>query len=199
MQLREIHIDRFGAAYDLKITGLKPGVNVLYGPNEKGKTTLIQFIRRVLFGFQSKKNENSYDSGDSGLGGRLVVETSRGETAVVYRKKGPRGGPVTVSFGDEVLEGASAIEQVAGQATPDLFRNIYAFTLDELQGLDTLEVDKVKGRIYGAGLGLGGVSLAEVMKTLDDQRGQLFKGRGTQPRLNGLQQEYERESGWEEW
>lgn len=192
MQLREIHIDRFGAAYDLKITGLKPGVNVLYGPNEKGKTTLIQFIRRVLFGFQSKKNENSYDSGDSGLGGRLVVETSRGETAVVYRKKGPRGGPVTVSFGDEVLEGASAIEQVAGQATPDLFRNIYAFTLDELQGLDTLEVDKVKGRIYGAGLGLGGVSLAEVMKTLDDQRGQLFKGRGTQPRLNGLQQEYER-------
>ncbi len=192
MQLREIHIEQFGATRDLKITGLSPGVNVLYGPNEHGKTTLIQFVRRVLFGFTSRKNENSYDSGVGTLGGRVHVETQRGEIAVIARKKGPRGGQVTVAFGDEVLEGHSAIDQVTGQASADLFRNIYAFTIDELQGLDTLEVDKVKGKIYGAGLGLNQVSLAEVMKGLEDQRDKLFKSRGSNPKLNELQREYER-------
>ena len=58
MQLREIHIDGFGVFHNKLVTGLKPGLNIVYGKNEFGKTTLLEFIRRVLFGFPTKAKNN---------------------------------------------------------------------------------------------------------------------------------------------
>ena len=51
MRISEIHIDGFGILADKHIIGLIPGINAIYGPNEFGKSTLLAFIRRILFGF----------------------------------------------------------------------------------------------------------------------------------------------------
>jgi uncharacterized protein YhaN len=47
-------VDGFGALRDREIDGLDPGLNVLAGPNEAGKTTQLAFLRYVLFGFPKR-------------------------------------------------------------------------------------------------------------------------------------------------
>ena len=73
MQLREIHIEGFGIFANKRIKGLAPGINIIYGKNEFGKTTLLEFIRRILFGFPTKKDKtNLYLPVQGGsLGGSL--------------------------------------------------------------------------------------------------------------------------------
>ena len=51
MRIKDIQVDGFGVWNNLKLDELPPGVTVLYGPNEAGKTTLMQFVRTVLYGF----------------------------------------------------------------------------------------------------------------------------------------------------
>ncbi len=36
-------------------SGCPTELNVIYGPNEAGKTTLMQFVRAVFFGFSSRR------------------------------------------------------------------------------------------------------------------------------------------------
>lgn len=50
MKLRRIFVERFGLWQEVDIGPLAPGLQVIYGPNEAGKTTLRHFIQSVLFG-----------------------------------------------------------------------------------------------------------------------------------------------------
>ena len=54
MQIREIHIERFGKFSHCRVVPVSSGLNVIYGRNEFGKTTLLEFIRWILFGFEKK-------------------------------------------------------------------------------------------------------------------------------------------------
>ena len=49
MKLLELHIDGFGKFHDRTIS-LNDGINIIYGKNEAGKSTLHTFIRGMLFG-----------------------------------------------------------------------------------------------------------------------------------------------------
>lgn len=69
MQLSEIHIDGFGVFCDKHVIGLSSGINVLYGPNEFGKSTLLAFIRRIVFGFRVSSNANPYPAVSGGAYG----------------------------------------------------------------------------------------------------------------------------------
>jgi len=178
MQLREIHIDGFGIFANKRITGLAPGINIIYGKNEFGKTTLLEFIRRILFGFPTKRdNTNLYAPVQGGtLGGSLKVVLQSGEDMVISRSPGPHGGTVRISTPNETLQGQAVLNHLLGNA--DIYRNIYAFTIDELHDFNTLNGDEVKNRIYGAGLGLGNVSLKEIEKEIETYCTQIFRPRG---------------------
>ena len=51
MKLLELHIDGFGRFHDRTLS-FQDGINVLYGKNEAGKSTLHTFIRGMLFGIE---------------------------------------------------------------------------------------------------------------------------------------------------
>lgn len=51
MKIRELHLKNFGKFSDEKIT-FKDGVNLFYGENESGKTTIHTFIKGMLFGLE---------------------------------------------------------------------------------------------------------------------------------------------------
>ena len=53
MRLNELYIDGFGHFHDRALGPMDSTLTVLYGPNEAGKSTLLAFIRTVLFGFKS--------------------------------------------------------------------------------------------------------------------------------------------------
>lgn len=51
MKLLDLHIDGFGKFHDRTIS-FQDGINIIYGKNEAGKSTLHTFIRGMLFGIE---------------------------------------------------------------------------------------------------------------------------------------------------
>ena len=51
MKLLELHMDGFGKFHDRTIS-FEDGLNIIYGKNEAGKSTLHTFIRSMLFGLE---------------------------------------------------------------------------------------------------------------------------------------------------
>ena len=56
MRLESMHIDGFGIFNDEPIEGIAGGLTVVEGVNEAGKSTLVAFIRAVLFGFEDGRS-----------------------------------------------------------------------------------------------------------------------------------------------
>src|SRR5687767_15806863 len=87
MKIKTIDIDGFGVWNGLAIDDLSDQTTVVYGPNEAGKTTLMQFIRAVLYGFTPERRKKYLPPVYGGKpGGRLRVANEFG--ALVLHRKG---------------------------------------------------------------------------------------------------------------
>jgi uncharacterized protein YhaN len=191
VRLTAIHIDGFGIFHDLDVVRLSPGLNVFLGDNESGKTTLLAFLRTILFGFPpGQRRENIYPPLTGGRhGGRLILLGQEGEEYVITRHQGRKRGPVTVTLPNASQGDEEVLRQLTGAATEDLFRSVFAFSLSELQSFDSLNSQAVKAAIYSAGAGVGKVSLAKVEKDLQDSIGRIFKPGGRKPFINAILKE----------
>jgi uncharacterized protein YhaN len=180
MQIRELHIDGFGIFHNALIKEFRPGINVIFGPNEYGKTTLLEFIRKVLFGFKKRNGDsNDYSPVHGGnLGGKIVCELANQSNVTISRFGTNRGGKVNITVNSEFFSTEEKLESILGYPSSDLYRNIFAFSLDELQEFGSLKVNDVKDRIYGAGLGLGSKSISQVEKQFQETKENLFKPKG---------------------
>lgn len=58
MKILSLHIDGFGKLNDRDLS-FKDGLNVVYGRNEAGKSTLHTFIRGMLFGIERQRGRAS--------------------------------------------------------------------------------------------------------------------------------------------
>ena len=97
MKISELHIDGFGHFSDASIGPFDSPVVILYGPNEAGKSTLLEFMRTVLFGFPRQNRDQHYPALAGGRhGGRIAILDDIGNRYVIERHAGVRGGPVTV-------------------------------------------------------------------------------------------------------
>ena len=188
MRLTAIHIEGFGIFHDLDLLRLSPGLNIFLGDNEAGKTTLLAFLRTMLFGFPpGQRRENVYPPLKGGRhGGRLILVGQEGEEYTITRHQGPKRGPVTVTLPDGSRSDEEVLRQLTGAATEDLFRSVFAFSLLELQSLDSLNNQAVRSAIYSAGAGVGKVSLAKVEKSLQESIGRIFKPGGRKPLINQI-------------
>ncbi len=188
MQLREVYIDGFGIFNDKQIPGFTPGINLVYGPNEFGKTTFLEFIRRILFGFPAKRgNINPYPALLGGrYGGRLICELSNSDEISVHRTEGTHGGHVIIQIGSSELTGQDELNRLLGSISKTFYENVYAFSLNELQEIDSLSDDEIRNRIYGAGLELGGKSLTTIKKVFTDHGDPIFKPSGKKHLMNHI-------------
>ena len=57
MKITDIHIDGFGVWHDLTLRGLSSELTVFYGSNEAGKSTLMNFLRTVLYGVTPQRRK----------------------------------------------------------------------------------------------------------------------------------------------
>jgi uncharacterized protein YhaN len=181
MRIVQIYVDGYGMFCDFSLDDLSPAATVILGPNESGKTTLLSFIRTVLFGFLSRRGaESLYEPLSGGRhGGHMNLVDSRNDRFILERYAGPKGGHVTLTLPDGSVGGTSDLAVLLGHTSRDLFRNVFAFSLAELQDFETLSSDDVRARIYGAGLGAGRLGLPEIEKKIDHDRGELYKEGGS--------------------
>ncbi len=91
MRLVEANIEGFGQYRNRRIL-FSEGLNVVYGNNESGKTTLMKFIEGVLYGFYKPAKSRQYteDLGkyrpwDGGSYAGTLIYEAKGQRVAVYR------------------------------------------------------------------------------------------------------------------
>jgi len=180
MRIAEAHIDGFGTWKDLSLGDVGEGVTVIYGPNEAGKTTLMQFIRTVLYGFSPQRRQRYLPPLHGGRpGGSLsVLASGPKEAAGVYRVvrhanlDDPAGflGDVTVIAPDGVAMGPSQLEALLAGVDEATFNNVFALGLREIQELGSLDDTAAADHLYRLTGGLDRVSLVDVVCELQTSR-----------------------------
>ncbi len=183
MQITTISISGFGQFRGLQLEPA-PGLTVIRGPNEAGKTTLLAFIRAILFGFETDR----YPALAGGRrGGWLDVLMQDGRRFRIERY-GERGGAGTLKVRDQAGAdlGDGQLAALLQGVEKKVYHNIFAFGLDELTQFGRLTDAEVAARIYGAGAGTGSVSGLDVEKKLGSERESLFKPGGQNPTINAL-------------
>jgi uncharacterized protein YhaN len=184
MRIEKIHIDGFGVWNDKGWGPLAPGLNVFHGPNETGKSTLMGFIRAMLFGFEKRGTAKRYEPVNGGShGGSLDLVV--GDTRLRLERKPGRHmrGSISVYAGDAVSD-ETALERLLGGTTKTLYHNVFAFGLDELEQFHTLQDTEIATHISGAGLGIGASRWAAVQKDLEERQSALFLPRGQNSTIN---------------
>ncbi len=177
MRITGWSIDGFGQFHKAEVTDLPPGLIVVHGPNESGKTTLMDFVTGMLFGFpdrRSPKRRHEPVNGGS-MGGRLFVLDQAGIPVTIERGASRKSLMVRDEHGER---SATAVADLLGHVTPELFDNVFGVDLDALQGLRSLDEDAVRERIFSAGVVGAGRSAELALATLAARRDELFKPRG---------------------
>lgn len=190
MRLKGWFIEGFGVFRDYEVNNLPAGLTVFAGPNEAGKSTLLAFLRGVLFGFPDGR---SREAGHVPLrggrhGGRIILEGRDGD-CIVERFVGSRQ-PVRVTLPDGRPAADADLNTLLGGADDRLFRSVFAFSLTELQSFESLSAEGVRDRIFSAGIAGTGRSSRGASQQLRTRTETLLNERG-QATINDLVHELE--------
>ena len=175
MFLERIKMDCFGKFIDKVVGPFSPGLNVVYGPNEAGKSTTSAFVGGVLFGWGRKsKSGNAYESRNGKRSGTLFFKEVPGSRS--FECKGTHECEFRRVHN---ADGLMAFPEEAAHLFDDIdektFRTMFALTSDELKGLS--EIDGITEKLLMAGSGTG-QSPADVKAKLDDMI-RTFKSRSS--------------------
>ena len=99
MKIRNLKINGFGKVKNTEIN-LKRGINLIYGKNESGKSTILKFIISMFYGLSKNKNGGSIPENEKyepwnneDFSGKIMYELDNGESYEIYRdfkKKNPK-------------------------------------------------------------------------------------------------------------
>lgn len=191
MKIENIHIDGFGVWNDRTWEPLGPGLNVFHGPNETGKSTMMAFVRSILFGFDRRGTARRYDPLNGGAHGGWLDVRVQDRPVRIERKTGRHvRGAATVYDGD-ATGGDAELEALLGGTTRTLYHNVFAFGLEELEQFHTLQDTEVAQHITGAGLGVGAAKWAGVQRDIESRQSSLFLPRGQNGSINVALKELE--------
>lgn len=162
--LKRIHMQAFGRFFDRTVGPFAPGLNVVYGKNEAGKTTLNAFVRGVLFGWEDARgSRNVYKPASAERSGSLIFEKRKAALA----GKVKTGDSVELSRVRNV-DGLQAAPEdalrIVADIDKDTYGTVFALTSDELRGLG--DAGDMTSRLLTAGSGTE-VSPAQALATVD--------------------------------
>lgn len=176
MRIKRIAIDGFGVWQQLQLDPLADGMTVVYGPNEAGKTTVMQFVRAMLYGggAESRRYLPPVHGGDGG--GQLELANEFGRYTLQRRWPATPAGEATLAIVDdrgEVREAGQLATLLAGvdEAT---FHNVFAVGLKEIQELGSLDDTAAADYLYRLTSGLDRVSLIDVLREVTAARQRLW-------------------------
>jgi uncharacterized protein YhaN len=179
MRIRGWEIDGFGVLHDVAVVGLPDGMTVVHGANEAGKSTLLEFLRRMLFGLPADGTTPYAPLHGGAHGGRLLIAGPGGDY-VVARDLDQRGAP-TVRRPDGSTGGGADLARLLAGADEALFRAVFAFSLDDLQTLSGLDAAGVRDALFSASLAGAGRSARAALLMLRGQSAARLNGDGPAP------------------
>ncbi|WP_416277394.1 AAA family ATPase, partial [Paenibacillus timonensis] len=185
-----------------------PGqVTVLHGPNEAGKSTLLGFVRAMLFGIPSRAvAAERYEPLRGGAhGGALTIQGDDGARWMIERYAQPpegrnlpgtRGDRLRITRSDERGEVREATQEemqreLLGGMSKAMFKQLFAVSLTELQEVGALQSEELSRYLFHAGIG-GGAAVLRGEKRLVQDMDKLYRPRGRTQEIAQLLQAVER-------
>jgi uncharacterized protein YhaN len=180
VKITALEVEGFGAWRGLGLDGFTEGLNVFFGPNEAGKTTLMQFLRSVLYGFSPDRRRYLPPARGGRPGGWVEVDGPNGRFRIArHANQQPPGADlVTLTAPDGTRQGEHFLKVLLYGIDEKIFNHVFAIGLGELQELATLSDTEAASHLYHLSAGLGQVSFADVMRELDASRNRLLDSRG---------------------
>lgn len=147
--LKRLKIVGFGSFSNKVVGPFSPRLNVVYGRNESGKTTLAAFVGGVLFGWEEARGgRNTYKPVNADRAGSLFFATddteSDGFAAIDDERELSR-----LKNSDGLIGDASLVEDIDRET----FRTMFSLTSDELRSLRN--TTDVTAKLLTAGSGTG--------------------------------------------
>jgi len=183
MNINRIEIEGFGVWSRLKLADLSSKLTLIHGPNEAGKSTLMQFVRSMLYGASADRARKYLPPVAGGeAGGQLGFDAPHG--GYVLRRRfmppGAEGEAETIRLTD--ADGARCpaqlLEELMGGVDEPTFNNLFAVGLEEVQRLASLEDTAAADHLYRIAGGLDRVSLVATLRDLESARRALLDGGG---------------------
>ncbi|WP_035067953.1 AAA family ATPase [Nitratidesulfovibrio termitidis] len=193
MYIQRAHIDGFGVLTGQTIQQLPPGLSIFLGSNEAGKSTCLDFFRAMLAGYPRSRAAHRVPlSGRAAdAGGTLTLHTDRCGVVRLTRRPGAHGGTLTFTDANGTPLDAELAAALLHGVTPDLYRNIYGFSLSELQEFSSLSAEGARNVLLGAGAGQGLRPPSQLLDDLSGRMGALYLPEGRKPPLNEALKELE--------
>ncbi|RCX21691.1 uncharacterized protein YhaN [Fontibacillus phaseoli] len=206
MRLEKLQVSGFGHLHGLQVE-LEGPVTVLYGPNEAGKSTLLGFVRSMLFGIPSRTyGAQRYEPvGGGSHGGSLAIRGDDGMKWLIERyAQPPEGVSPSGAKGDRLritragedgqlhqLSQEDLARELLGGMSKEMFRQLFAVSLSELQEVSALQSEEMSRFLFHAGIGGGAAVLRGEKKLLQDMD-KLYRPRGRNQEIPQLLQGLER-------
>ena len=187
MKIKDLQVDGFGVWKGLKVQGLSDDITVFCGQNEAGKTTLMQFIRSMMFGFSTDRLEKYTPPVYGGLaGGTCDLVTPTGNYEVQRhvdpnRHADPIGDLTVIDGHDGTVHGRAHLNSLLSDTDESIFNNVFAIGLREIQELGALNSTAASDYLYRLTSGLDRVSLIDVMRDLKSRREKIWSTNPKQP------------------
>lgn len=183
MKLLGLSIENYGIYSGRQLDFGSSQLQVIYGPNESGKSTLLQLIRETLFGFPHRDTISLPES-NGRPAASLRLELVDGRQLEVRREKSRKKSLLGQFDGGGPIVEESAWNELLGGVSPNLYQHIFGFSLKELSsGEESLKSADLADSLYGSGLGNLG-SFQSLLKSLTEQRDKLYKPTGKNPPIN---------------
>ena len=129
MRITNLNVDGFGVWNGLELSDLSE-ISVFYGPNEAGKTTLMQFVRSVFYGFSPERRARYVPPvGGGRAGGTMLVADGTDRFAIARHADltGEAGELARVSDGHSGAADDGALIRLLGDVDEPTFNNVFAF------------------------------------------------------------------------
>ena len=179
MIIKELRIRNFGKIKDKTII-FDEGFNVVFGKNESGKTTIVTFIRFMLFGGQGRVNpvKEYFPLDMSEPSGEIVISHRDKEYLVVRngaKKKGSYATVTNMSDGQVYTgeKGENLLSEIVGISEDMFASTIYLKDLSESTFLAKNEMLQRLENLSSSGDEL--VSFKKIIAELDEEKASLSK------------------------
>ena len=159
MKITDLQLQQYGIYHDASWQPSQTSLNIVMGENESGKTTMLRFIRDMLFGYGRGKWQ--------GRKGNMGFVRSDGQFYRVFRNEK-----------EQWVENANHVKFTEDLPAAwwhglnrSIYEKIFAVGLEDLQGASFLANDTVRSRFF---MLQGGDKLANAKAELEEAKGKLF-------------------------